>query len=248
MQGVTTVLLVRHGRTTANSDGVLAGWTPGVHLDESGQAQVAALAERLRPVPLSAVISSPLERCRETAEALVAGRTGLQVTSDDGVGECHYGQWNGRRLDSLAKERLWHTVQEHPSAVTFPGGEALRDTQHRAVGAVRRWNAQLGDGATYVVCSHGDVLKTVIADALGMHLDAFQRIQVGPASLTVIRYTRLRPFVLRLNDSGGGVDDLVPEPPRTERRWPWRRRRAPRGFRWARRSSDSVVGGGASTA
>lgn len=237
---MTTVLLVRHGRSTANSDGVLAGWQPGVHLDERGRAQAAALAQRLAPVPLAAVVASPLERCQETAAALIEGRgDGLGVTTDERLGECWYGDWNGRQLSTLAKEDLWEVVQAHPSGATFPGaeGEALRDTQHRAVGAVRSWNARLPADATYVVCSHGDVLKAVIADALGMHLDLFQRIQIEPASLTVVRYTRLRPFLVRLNDIGGGVDDLVPPPPAPKRRWPWRRR--------ARTASDAVVGGGA---
>lgn len=236
---MATVLLVRHGRSTANTDGVLAGWTPGVHLDEHGRAQANALARRLWPVPLAAVVASPLERCQETAAAIAGGRDGLRVSTDEEVGECKYGDWTGRRLASLAKEDLWRAVQTHPSSVRFPGedGEALRDTQHRAVGALRRWNARLPEDATYVVCSHGDVLKTVIADALGMHLDLFQRIYLEPASLTVIRYTGLRPFLVRLNDTGGEVDDLVPKPTEPKRRW-WPLRRAN-----SRRSSDAVVGG-----
>lgn len=235
---MTTVLLVRHGKSTANTAGLLAGWTPGIHLDEDGRAQVDGLAERLRPVPLAAVVSSPLERCRETAAALTEGRGSLEVSDDDRLGECWYGEWNGQPLDKLAKQDLWHVVQRHPSGAVFPGesGEALRDTQHRAVSAVRSWNARLGEDATYAVCSHGDVLKAVIADAMGMHLDFFQRIEVGPASLTVIRYTRLRPFLIRLNDTGGAVDDLVPKT-RTPGRWRrWRR--------WVSGHSDAIVGGG----
>ena len=114
----------------------------------------------------------------------------------------------------LAKDPLWKVVQAHPSAVRFPGpdGEAMLDMQHRAVTAVRDWNARLGDKATYLVCSHGDVIKALIADALGLHLDLSQRIQADPCSLTVIRYTSLRPFLLRMNDLGGGVEDLLPRP------------------------------------
>ena len=78
----------------------------------------------------------------------------------------------------------------------------MPDVQHRAVGAVREWNARLGRDAVYLICSHGDVIKSSIADSLGMHLDLFQRIQVDPCSLTVIRYTPLRPFLLRMNDTG----------------------------------------------
>jgi len=208
---VTTVLLVRHG-LTATTGHVLTGWTPGIPLDDRGQAQAAALAARLAPLRLDAIVSSPLERCLQTAAAVAAGRDGQQVVTDDRVGECRYGDWTGRPLKKLAAEKLWRVVQAHPSAVTFPGpdGESMPDMQHRAVAAVRDWNARLGQDATYLICSHGDVIKAIVADSLGMHLDQCQRIQADPGSLTVIRYTPLRPFLVRMNDRGGGVDDLVP--------------------------------------
>jgi probable phosphomutase (TIGR03848 family) len=230
---VTTVILLRHGRTTANTGGVLAGWTPGVRLDETGEAQVAAVGERLAKVPLAAVVSSPLERCTQTAAAVVAGRD-LPVQTDDRLGEARYGDWTGRAIKELAKEPLWNVVQQHPSAAVFPGpeGEGLAQTQARAVAAVRAWNATLGPDAVWLACSHGDVIKAILADALGLHLDQFQRIVVDPASISVVTYTETRPFVLRVNDSGGDVSGLIP-PPRK------RRRRTP--------SSDAVVGGGAGT-
>jgi probable phosphomutase (TIGR03848 family) len=233
---MTTVLLVRHGRTAANASGVLAGWTPGVVLDETGVAQAAALGQRLLKVPVAAVVSSPLERCRQTAAALLAGRDAApaHVTPEhveDRLGECHYGDWTGKALKDLAKDPMWKVVQAHPSAAVFPGpdGESMRAMQSRAVDAIRGWNAQLGADATYVAVSHGDVIKAIVADALGMHLDQFQRIQADPCSLAVIRYTDLRPFVLRLNDTGGSVDSLLPPKKKPSRR----------------RSSDAAVGGGA---
>src|SRR3954465_7693874 len=169
---MTTVLLVRHG-LTAMTGPLLAGWTPGVHLDDRGKEQAVALAERLLPAPVAAMVSSPLERCQETAAALVVGRTGLAVRTDDRLGECRYGDWTGQELKKLAKDPLWKVVQAHPSAVTFPGGEALRDTAPRAGDAIRDWNARLGPDATYVAVSHGDVIKAIVADALGLHLDQF---------------------------------------------------------------------------
>ena len=223
---MTTVVLVRHG-LTAMTGPVLAGWTPGLHLDERGEKQAAAVAERLRDVPFAALVSSPLDRCLDTAGAIAAGR---EVLVDDRLGECRYGDWTGRPLRELAKDPLWKVVQNHPSAVTFPGGEPLRETQNRAVAAIRDWNARLGPDATWLACSHGDVIKAIVADALGLHLDQFQRISVDPCSVTVIRYTELRPFVVRVNDTGGGVADLLP-PKRKGRR-----RKA---------SSDAAVGGGA---
>ncbi|GII32159.1 histidine phosphatase family protein [Planotetraspora mira] len=205
---MTTVLLVRHG-LTAMTGPVLAGWTPGVHLNERGREQAEALGRRLAPLELDAIVSSPLERCQETAAAVAQGRA-VPVQTDDRFGECGYGEWTGRPLKELAKEPLWRVVQAHPSAAVFPGGEALADTQSRAVRAVREWNERLGEKATYLVCSHGDVIKAIVADALGLHLDQFQRITADPVSLTVIRYTSLRPFLLRSNDVGGDVADLMP--------------------------------------
>jgi probable phosphoglycerate mutase len=180
-----------------------------VHLNERGRTQAAELAARLAPIPLDLIVASPLDRCQETAQAVVAGRDGLQVQTDDRFGEVKYGDWTGRRLEELAKEDLWKVVQAHPSAVRFPGGEAMADAQHRAVTAVREWNDGLKPDATFLVCSHGDIIKSIVADALGLHLDQFQRIQADPAALTVIRYTEMRPFVVRLNDNGGKVDDLL---------------------------------------
>jgi probable phosphomutase (TIGR03848 family) len=233
---VTTVLLVRHGRTTANDAGVLAGWTAGVSLDDTGRAQAAALATRLAPVPLAAVVQSPLERCVQTADVLLADRPDVARHTDERVGECRYGDWSGQELKKLAKDPLWKVVQAHPSGAVFPGpeGESMRGMQQRAVDAVRDWNERLGADATYVVVSHADVIKAVLADALGLHLDEFQRIVVDPASVSVVTYTPLRPFVVRVNDTGGDLAGLVP--PKKKSR---RTRKA---------TSDAVVGGGAGSA
>lgn len=233
---MTTVILFRHGRTEANASGLLAGWTPGIALDETGRAQVAAAAQRLSAVPLAAVVSSPLQRCRESAEAIVAGRDGVEIQDDERLGECRYGDWTGKPLKTLAKDPMWKVVQQHPSAAVFPGpdGEALAETSARAVAAVRDWNTRLGPDATWLVCSHGDVIKALLADALGMHLDMFQRIIVEPASVSVIVYTPTRPFVLRSNDIGGDLSGLVPA-----KKTRGKRRRAT-----AAAPADGTVGGG----
>lgn len=210
---MTTVLLIRHGRSTANTAGILAGRTPGVDLDEHGTAQAARLAERLAEVRLDAVVSSPLERTRQTAQHIAAGRPDTLFELDERFTECDYGTWSGRSLKSLAEEPLWRTVQAHASAAYFPDGESLAAVSARAVAGVRVWNAKLGEAAVYAVVSHGDVIKSIVADALGLHLDLFQRIRVDPCSLTVIRYHGIRPEVLRLNDLGGDVSGLVPAAP-----------------------------------
>jgi len=215
---VTTVLLLRHG-LTALTGPILSGWTPGLHLDERGRAQVASLGERIRAVPLAAIVSSPLERCRETAEAVLAGREPAPpLHVDDRLGEVHYGSWTGRPFTELTKDPLWRVVQAHPSAAVFPDGEARTASAARAAEAVRDWNERLGPDAMYALVSHADVIKSLIADALGLHLDGYQRIMVDPASLSVIQYTPLRTFVVRVNDSGGGVEALVPKPPSRRRR------------------------------
>ena len=229
---MTTVLLIRHGRTRANADGVLAGWSPGVHLDDHGVAQARALGARLAVVPLQAVVASPLERTQQTAELLLADRAAfVPMHSEERLGECRYGDWTGGSLKTLAKDPMWKVVQAHPSAAVFPGpeGESLADMQHRAVAAVRDWNGRLGETGLYAIVSHGDVIKAILADALGMHLDQFQRLRVDPCSVSIVDYTPLRPFVARVNDIGGDLDGLAPHKGRKRRP----------------RSSDAVVGGGA---
>lgn len=205
---MTTVLLVRHG-LTALTGPVLAGWTPGVHLDERGRAQAAALGARLRPVALDAVVTSPLERCRETAGALLDGRDPAPpLHIDERVGEVRYGSWTGRELKALRREPLWTVVQAHPSAAVFPDGEGLAAMSARAIAAIRAWNADLGPHATYAIVSHADVIKAILADALGLHLDQFQRIVVDPCSLSAVRYGATGTQVERINDTGGDVAAL----------------------------------------
>ncbi len=207
---MATVLLLRHGRTETNATGVLAGWSP-VGLDETGLQQAKAVADRLRGAPLKAVLSSPLPRCRQTLDLVLAGHSDLSVSVDDRLGEVRYGDWQGQRLEQLASDPMWQVVQQHPSAAVFPGpeGEPLSAMAARGVAAIREADARVasehGPGAVWLACSHGDVIKAIVADALGLHLDLFQRLVVDPASITVIRYTPTRPFLLRLNDTGGDL-------------------------------------------
>jgi probable phosphomutase (TIGR03848 family) len=236
---VATLLLLRHGRTATNAEGTLAGRGPA-GLDDTGIAQARAVGTRLAEagLPFAAVVTSPLPRCRQTTELALPGASPVV---DDRLIECGYGSWTGQPLKTLAKDPLWAAVQAHPSTVTFPGadGEAMAAMSARAIAAVRDWDTRVseerGPDAVWLACSHGDVIKAIVADALGLHLDLFQRIVVDPASITVIRYTPLRPFVVRVNDTAGDLKGFVP---------PKRRRSTSRS---AARSvaSDAVVGGGA---
>src|SRR5690242_2293516 len=178
---MATVILVRHGRSTANAAGLLTGRAAGVDLDAIGRGQAERAAQRLAAVPLVAVVSSPLARCRQTARVIAARRADpLRPRLEAGITECDYGQWQGRLLRELAQEPLWSVVQTRPSAAVFPGGESLAAMQTRSVAAIRRHDAALeaehGAGAVWVAVTHGDVIKSVLADALGMGLDLFQRI------------------------------------------------------------------------
>lgn len=213
-------ILLRHGRTSSNADGTLAGWTPGVGLDETGLGQARTVGERLSGTGLVAVVASPLQRCQETAAAVQAAQPADREVArhtEEGLAEARYGAWTGRPLKELAEDPLWRTVQDAPSQVTFPPSadfehEGLAQMQERAVAAVRAWDARLeeehGPGAVWVAVSHGDVIKAVLADALGTSLDDFQRIVVDPASLSIVHRTTARPFVLRTNDTGADPVDL----------------------------------------
>ncbi|HVK29891.1 MAG TPA: MSMEG_4193 family putative phosphomutase [Nocardioides sp.] len=218
---MATLLLVRHGRTTANASGLLAGRTPGVLLDDTGAEQAARAGARIAAVPITRLVTSPQERCRQTAKAVAdgqrgAGHTVTRATTEKALAECDYGDWQGQSIKELLKEPLWRTVQQQPSAVTFPGGESMVAMQHRAVAAVRRIDAAVtaehGADAVWVAVSHGDIIKSLLADALGMHLDLFQRITVDPASVSVIRYAEDRPYVLASNTHDGDLSWLRKAP------------------------------------
>ncbi|OBG67978.1 histidine phosphatase family protein [Mycobacterium sp. E3339] len=200
-----TVILLRHGRSSSNTAGVLAGRSEGVDLDDKGRDQAAGLIDRIGDLPIRALISSPLLRCRRTLEPLAEALC-LEPLIDDRLAEVDYGDWTGRKIAELAAEPLWRVVQAHASAAVFPGGEGLAQVQARAVAAVREHDRRLaakhGGDTLWVACTHGDVIKAVVADAYGMHLDAFQRVTADPASVSVIRYTELRPFVLHVNHTG----------------------------------------------
>jgi probable phosphomutase (TIGR03848 family) len=234
---MTTVLLIRHGRTSANTAGLLAGRASGIGLDSAGEQQAAELATRLAGVPLRAIVTSPLRRCRQTAQALIAAQSdGCVFAVEQGLVECGYGEWTGKSLRELSKDKLWGAIQLQPSAVRFPGGESMSEMSTRAIVAVRAWNARMesehGAGAVWAAVSHGDPIKAILADALGMHLDSFQRIVVDPASLSIVRYTAARPYVITANSTTVDLASFL-SPPRKRSR-----------TRQPKPSNDAPVGGG----
>lgn len=186
-------------------------------LDAHGTEQARALGQRLAATPLAAVVSSPLERTQQTADAIAAAHEGAERHTEEMLGECHYGAWTGRPLRELAREPLWRDIQERPSTVTFPAhdsyaAESLQSMRDRAVAAVERWDARIeaahGPGAVWVAVSHGDVIKALVSAALASPLDRFQRIVVDPASVSIVHHAPAHPVVLRVNDSGSDPIDL----------------------------------------
>jgi probable phosphomutase (TIGR03848 family) len=218
---VPTVLLVRHGHSSANGAGVLAGRLPDIHLTDRGREQAAALAQRFAGLPLARLVSSPLERCLETAAPLAAA-VGLEVTREADVQECAYGAWTGRPLAELAKEPLWATVQDDPALARFPdhdtyAAESLRAMSDRIVAAVRRHDDEVrqahGEGALWAVVTHGDLVKAVLADATGAGLEHFQRYTADPASVSAVRYGGRHTFLLSANELAPNLTRLLPPPP-----------------------------------
>jgi probable phosphomutase (TIGR03848 family) len=204
----TKVLFVRHGRTPTTG-AVLPGRAPGLHLAEEGVRQAEAAAARLAGLKgVDAVYASPLERTRETAKP-IGKALGLRVKVDKGLLEADFGDWTGAELARLQKLREWKAVQGHPSGFRFPGGESFAEMQARIVGATRRLVAAHA-GGTIVLVSHADPIKAVLNEALGAHLDQFQRIVVSPCSISAVAYGELGTVVLAINTTAGDLAALVP--------------------------------------
>lgn len=214
---MTTVLLIRHGRSVANTAGVLAGRGEGVELDDTGRDQATDVARRLAGIDLAAAVTSPILRCQQTTELALAEHPDAARHTEDRLTECDYGDWTGSKLSDLATEDLWKVVQRTPSAATFPGGESMPAMSARAAAAIRGWDARIGEEhgptAAWVAVSHGDVIKAILADALGLHLDLFQRIVVDPASVSMINFTAGRASVITMNSTGADLAAMVPKAP-----------------------------------
>ncbi|MDH3300916.1 MAG: histidine phosphatase family protein [Acidimicrobiia bacterium] len=217
----TLVLLVRHGRTPTTGQ-ILPGRAPGLHLGDEGLAQAEAAATRIadlafrgkahhkrRPKSrVTAVYASPMERTQETA-APIAAAVGHRVRSNKGLLEADFGWWTGRKLSELNKLPEWQQVQKYPSGFRFPDGESFSEMQQRICGTIQSLVAR-HPGETIVAVSHADPIKAAVADAMGTHLDLFQRIVVGPCSISAVLYGRGGPVVLSVNSMGQDLKSLVP--------------------------------------
>lgn len=203
---MTLVLFVRHGKTPTTGT-TLPGRAKGLHLSDEGKGQADAVAARLAELPkVDAVYASPLERTRETA-APIGRALGHRVHIDKGLLECDFGEWTGRRLKDLMKLPEWRTVQRYPSGFRFPGGESFTEMQTRVTGTVARL-VERHKGGVVIAVSHADPIKAAVADALGTHLDLFQRIVVSPCSVTAVAYGSGGPAVLTVNHTTGSIAEL----------------------------------------
>ncbi len=218
---MAVIALLRHGHSTANADGVLAGWSPGVALTQTGRAQAQAIAPTLRGLAPVLVVTSPLQRCRETTE-LACGTLAVPVRVEEDLGECRYGAWTGRSLAELVREAEWREVQDHPETARFPAserheGESLAQMAARLDEVIARIDtaveAEHGPDAVWVAVSHGDPIKSVLAQAAGVGVAGLQRFHVDPGSLSVVRRhvtaTGTRSMVLLTNHRGGSLDQIV---------------------------------------
>ena len=212
------VILIRHAHSQANAKGILSGRIPGVHLSPTGVKQSHTLTSRLGKIKISALRISPMERCSETISPWweSVGKScnrNVKVITDPNLIEVDYGSWSGKKLSALSKLKLWKTVQSNPSAMYFPVGEGLAQMQERAMRSVYDSLTVKGKGAVILV-SHGDVIKSIIASTLGMHLDNFQRIVIDPASVSVLDFSSSTPRLVLLNDSASQLEGLLNAPTR----------------------------------
>jgi probable phosphomutase (TIGR03848 family) len=204
----TLVLFVRHG-LTASTGSVLPGRTPGLHLSDAGHEQAKVVADRIAELKhVDAIYTSPMERARETA-APIASIRGLKPVVERGLVECDFGEWTGVELKKLMKRPEWRAVQGYPSGFRFPGGESFLEMQDRMVGAVGRLVAR-HPGGVIVCVSHADPIKAAVAQAVGTHLDLFQRIVISTCSATAVAYGAGAPVVLTVNSTGGSLAALRP--------------------------------------
>jgi probable phosphomutase (TIGR03848 family) len=217
---VATCLLIRHGHSTANADGILSGRTPGVRLSARGRAQAEELAGHIAGIPIARFLSSPLQRCVETA-ALLAGTAFEDVVTDKALGECGYGAWTGRRLADLVADPLWETVQKDPASARFPpddryAAESLTEMTARVWTGLERLDAEVeqehGGDAVWVAVSHGDPIRSAIASALGSRVAGLQRSHVDPGSVTCLRWSAGVPFLIGSNGDGASLNRWLARP------------------------------------
>jgi len=199
------IVLLRHAHSVANEKNLLAGRTPGIALSKTGKEQALGLVDRIGPMKFDEIAVSPMQRCRETIDPWIESTSNSsRVVVDESISEVDYGSWSGKSLASLRRKAQWKVVQDFPSQMIFPEGESLLEMQRRALSGFYRLNSVKGKGSRLLV-SHGDVIKSIVAHCLGMHLDQFQRLVIEPASITIIDTDAGMSRLVRFNDGKGSL-------------------------------------------
>ena len=196
---MTILLLIRHASNDFVKEGRLAGWLPEVHLNAQGQREADALARHLNHVAISAIYSSPLDRCMETATAVALCQK-LPIHVRDELGEFRSGDWQGKKVDELKDTDTWKQLQSQPSGVRLPNGETIDEVQKRMTAMIDAIIKQ-HPNEVVAVFSHADPLKATIAYYLKMNLNDFQRIVISPASVTVFFFGENGAHLFKLNDT-----------------------------------------------
>jgi probable phosphoglycerate mutase len=207
------LFLVRHGQTTFNVEGRLPGQMEGVALTDEGRRQAYRAAVSLSGVPLSAVVSSPLERALDTAKAIAKGG-GLDVHLEPDLMDTDVGRWTGMKIDDVKKsDPAWTAFVEHPDQPP-EGVESLAQVQARAVAVVERILANPALGTCVAVVAHADIVKVILAHYMGIHLDTTLRhMYIGNASISALVFheDEKTPTTLAVNWSPA-PDWLAPRP------------------------------------
>jgi probable phosphomutase (TIGR03848 family) len=197
------IVLLRHAHSIANEKNLLAGRTPGIALSKTGREQALQLVNRIGTTKFDEIAVSPMQRCRETIDPWLSSTDAKsRLVVDESISEVDYGSWSGKTLASLRRKSQWKVVQDFPSQMIFPDGESLLEMQGRALSGFYRLNSVKGKGPRLLV-SHGDVIKSIVAHCLGMHLDQFQRLVIEPASITIIDTDQGMSRLVRFNDAKG---------------------------------------------
>lgn len=184
-----------------------------MHLSKQGVAQSIDLARRLGDFVPHEIRISPMERCLETIQPWLSQKNSSKNVQrkpiiDQGLTEVDYGDWSGKKLSVLSRNKLWPRVQNTPTHMYFPNGEGILHMQTRAMHSIHS-NIDLKATGVLVVVSHGDVIKAILASVLGMHLDEFQRIIIDPGSVSVVEFSSSKPRILLINDTRAVVTDLL---------------------------------------
>ena len=197
------VVLIRHAHSEANAKAILSGRLPNNNLSEKGKLQSEELSGRLGSFKINQIRVSPMPRCSQTITPwlqTLPHKFQEKLCVDENLNEVDYGSWSGKKLAILSRNKLWATVQNNPSAMYFPGGEGIAQMQTRAMSSIHEAVRSKNKGAIVIV-SHGDVLKAILASALGMHLDNFQRLVIDPASVSILDFANSVPKLLLINDT-----------------------------------------------